>query len=130
MNANKIEWISGRDLERYFAGDDIGPDGDGVIGYARRNKARASLEAYLMRDRLENYGYNWKDFRRLQNQRARVKAHARRTMLSLSHVEGEGRLSYAPSIDAWEYTTGQSNNEEITNLIARVYQYPQRGWLS
>ena len=115
--------LSGRALESHLD----------AIGYAGRCIVRHALILWIRSERLENYGYDWPDFRRLQNQRARVKAYARRRGVDLARACGESRLALLVWPDgriAWEYTTGQSNNEEVTNLIARLSGYPQRGWLS
>lgn len=89
-----------------------------------------SLYNYLLADRLQNYGYSAKDFRRIQAQRQRVKARFRRYKVGLAErAEGESRLSYTEE-HGWEYTVGQSANEEITNLMARLCEYPGKKWLS
>lgn len=99
--------------------------------HEQRDAAGRSLFAYLMGDRMANYAYDSRYFRRLKGQRHRVKAHARRCRIDmLAKTPDEPRLSYCPERNLWRYTVGQSQNEEITNLIARLSGYKARGWLA
>ena len=90
-----------------------------------------SLREYLNSERLQNYGYGRKDFRRLQGQRQRCKRALRYALDTtiLRNALNHHRLSFDP-VRGWEYCTGQSQNEEITNLIAHLAGFKTKGWLS
>lgn len=100
-----------------------------------------SLKEWLLskNQRLSNYGYDWKDFRRMSNQKARYRRQLRnvpdreiRKTLATSGILGRGgRLQRTPSYirlpsgkfaragkKQWNYTTGQSYNEEYLNLLS------------
>lgn len=95
-----------------------------------RERMQAELFIWLLSDRLSNYGYRPRDFRRLQSQRQRVKRRLKRYKIGiLDNAVQNSRLSYSPE-KGWNYTVGQSHNEEFTNLIADLCEYPKRGWLS
>jgi hypothetical protein len=96
---------------------------------------KARLEIYVLSQRVSNYGYEHCDFQRIQRQRAKAKkmliksskallisgiAHEAPMAGMLNNAVMESRLSYDSMSSEWSYTVGQSANEEITNLIARL----------
>lgn len=91
-----------------------------------------ALLAYLLRDRLANYGYDWRDFRRLRDQRHK----ARKAVNRFVAEHGVAALHWARAPLAYRidwrepgYTTGQSQNEELTNLLRQLVN-PSAKWLS
>jgi hypothetical protein len=111
---------------------------------SKRTPTEAQLQAfiaYLLADRLENYGYDWKDFRRLSNQRARARLALRQVtghfaghcwVDSLAWEQCSSRLmleSHNGRPCAITYIVGQSGNEELTNLMRRLVN-PKAGWVS
>ncbi len=93
---------------------------------------------WLLQQRLENYGYDWRDFRRLSSYASKFRRLIRRffpsIVLSSRAREGNlmrGRLGISP--DGVEYTVGQSFNEEYINLMAEILEraglYSRRKWL-
>lgn len=79
---------------------------------------RKILES-LLRDRLENYGYDRTSWRRIQAQRCRAKQALRPYLgcpLSLHWESCSSRLN----LQTGEYVVGQSSNEEITNVLRRL----------
>jgi len=88
---------------------------------------KAAMITYLLRIPCRNYGYGRADFRRIVYQRARARKAVR---------ECERRLDwFGTSLSSrldWkniDYTTGQSQNEEITNLLMQLTGYDGK-WLS
>ena len=86
----------------------------------------------LLDDRCQNYGYDWKVFRRISNQRSR----ARQDVKKVIHFGGVAGLYWdtLPSRVVVEngtasYTVGQSSNEEITNILRRLIN-PNAKWVS
>lgn len=88
-----------------------------------------SLKDWLLKQRLENYGYELRDFRHMQRVKSKYRdrimnmpdADIHRT-LAMSGILGRGRrLSVARSRKTrekyWDYTTGQSFNEELVNMM-------------
>jgi hypothetical protein len=96
-------------------------------------QARKMLRA-LMRDRLENYGYDYRAWRRLQAQRQRAKQSVQAVSFDLDQVDWATAFERAPlgnRVD-WErgsYVVGQSSNEEITNLLRQLVN-PSSKWVS
>lgn len=91
------------------------------------DEQKAQMLEYLLANRCSNYGYDWRMFRRISNQRSR----ARR---AIRHFTGDlawdvAPLSYRLNWDRTSYTVGQSSNEEITNLLRQLVD-PNAGWLS
>lgn len=81
---------------------------------------RKTLE-YLLADRLSNYGYEWKDWCQLRSQRQAAK----RAVEKVVCHKGIDALDWGTwnqdrlTLDDRrpDYTTGQSNNEEITGVL-------------
>ncbi len=93
---------------------------------------RKLMLAALLQSRLENYGYDYRAWRRLQGQRQAAKRAVRYAAAELG-VENLAwdKAPLAHRID-WEnlsYTVGQSANEEITNLLRQLVN-PNARWVS
>lgn len=110
-------------------------------GFTKEEKI--ALAKILLNDRLENYGYDWADFRRLMRQRYEAKKAFKHALGGLSrnswnepfcNIESMnfdnimgGRLCIYKGHP--EYITGQSNNEEITNCMRQLVNRDAK-WLS
>lgn len=77
------------------------------------------LKEYLLTGRLENYGYDWKDFRRMSNTASKLRGKIR----LMSEKEIRSRL--LPNFDRLQfsekrvnYIVFQSWNEEYLNLLS------------
>jgi len=88
---------------------------------------KAAMLDYLLKLRTHNYGYDSRNFRRIVYQRARARKAVRECerRLDWSGASLSSRLDWQ-SID---YTVGQSQNEEITNLLMQLTGY-EGEWLS
>ena len=86
-----------------------GLDSDGQAKLAQE------LAHYLLSQRMCNYGYDWKDWRRICTQRYRARKLLKSRLPSLQEACRWDRLALTES--GWDYTVGQSSNEEFTNLI-------------
>ena len=98
--------------------------------FEKYNDLHDSLRSWLLSDRMSNYGYDLKCWRRIQSQRQRAKTRLKRTGIFPAEMQSElaGRLRYDEKT-GWSYIVGQSQNEEITNLILRLTKY-SGGWKS
>ena len=94
---------------------------------------------WLLKQRIRNYGYDYRDFRRLSNYASKFRRLIRQFYDSLIISEkvktGDfmgGRLEIENN--RVHYTVGQSFNEEYINLMAeileRISAYNRRQWLS
>jgi hypothetical protein len=81
----------------------------------------------MLTDRLENYGYDWPNFRRISNQRSRARAKLHDLVLRYANLDW-GSLSNRWHRKTGEYTVGQSVNEELTNEIR--FLIGLKGWVS
>jgi hypothetical protein len=84
----------------------------------------------LLRNRLSNYGYDHRSWRRLVCQRYRARREIRRLAGRGQPLHWDG-APLARRID-WarlDYVVGQSQNEEITNLLRQLAN-PEARWLS
>ena len=82
---------------------------------------KAAMLAYLLKLRTHNYGYDYRDFRRISNQRSRARKAVRECERPLDWFG----TSLSSRLD-WQntgYTAGQSQNEEITNLLMQLTGY-------
>lgn len=77
---------------------------------------REELAQYLLGFRMHNYGYGLKDWRRICRQRYLARKLLKINGADLQLATAHSRLTYNVS-SGWDYTVGQSANEEITNLI-------------
>ena len=74
--------------------------------------------SFLLKERLENYGYDLKSWNRLKNQRYRAKAMLKIADLRLLHwKDASHRFEVNLNDFSIRYNVCQSNNEEITNLM-------------
>jgi hypothetical protein len=79
---------------------------------------RMQAFSFLLTERLENYGYDYKSWNRLKNQRYRAKATLKVANTRLLHWKDlSHRLKVNLDDFSIRYIVGQSNNEEITNLM-------------
>lgn len=104
---------------------------------------KSAIIKHLLADRCENYGYDWKMFRRISNQRSRARRAVRRICNDDFSPEGFGLnhgLQWFALTDrvvckhtekgiAVHYVAGQSPNEEITNVL-RALVNPSARWVS
>jgi len=88
---------------------------------------KAAMLAYLLKLRTHNYGYDYRNFKRISNQRSRARKAVRehKSPLNWFGTSLSSRLDWQ-SID---YTVGQSQNEEVTNLLMQLTGYTG-DWLS
>ena len=84
---------------------------------------RMNAFSFLLSERLENYGYDYKSWNRLKNQRYRAKAILKVADTRLLHW-GNASHRFEVNFDDFSirYNVCQSSNEEITNLM-RVLIY-------
>lgn len=98
------------------------------------DQKRAALQ-YLLADRCSNYSYDWKDFRRISSQRSRARKAARRFLECPYDLHWDAigtRLTITDRPNGSytiQYVTGQSSNEEITNVLRRLVN-PEARWVS
>ena len=88
--------------------------------------------AFLLKERMSNYGYDDRDWSRIRGQRRRAKAACCRLVAeggirALDWENAGSRLVIGPSGPA--YLVGQSANEEITNVFRRLARM-KGGWAS
>ena len=85
---------------------------------------------YLLADRCENYGYDWKMFRNVSQQRYRARKAMRPYMGCVESLKWDSAaLAHRLNWDTMDYTVGQSSNEEITNLLRQLVN-PNAQWVS
>lgn len=97
--------------------------------YAAKVSAILSLARVMS---CENYGYEWKDYRRIVSQRSRaLKAFRFAASVGAAHLDydAKGRLTWSSDGTSCDYVVGQSSNEEITNLLRRLVN-PESKWVS
>jgi hypothetical protein len=94
-----------------------------------QEQVNACVEMLLKR-KTHNYGYDPKDYGRIKRQRLSARNAVR--YIHMSGVSAE-RLEQAGGVRLdianCTYTVGQSENEEITNLLRRIVD-PEAKWLS
>jgi len=98
---------------------------------------KETLKQWLLKHKLDNYGYDYKWFNKMSGHKTRLNAKIRgmsdaeiRRNLAKAGILGKsGRLGQAPvykkqgdkwvktSGKQWDYTTGQSFNEELINML-------------
>ena len=91
---------------------------------------REALINYLLADRMSNYGYDYQSWNRLRNQRANVKSLLRRLSIDALNWGNIGYSrwvieSYTDEKVELSYIVGQSSNEEITNIMKALCDYPR-----
>jgi len=110
---------------------------------------------WILNQRLENYGYDWKDFNKMSQNKARLKRKIKdmkdadiRRNLAQAGILGSGRrlskvkpykkvikngkekwVRDGSRAGEWDYTTGQSFNEELMNIM-HIGSGKQRNWWS
>ena len=92
---------------------------------------------WILSHRLENYGYDWKDFQKMSRNKSRLKSKIKsmddaviRKNLAKAGILGRGgRFGQTPvkkmvgkkwvktGKKDWDYTVGQSFNEELMNIM-------------
>ena len=98
------------------------------LTYEQRTELARELAQYLLSQRMCNYGYDLKDWRRICSQRYRARKLLKSRLPSLQEACQWYRLSLTQA--GWDYTVGQSSNEEITNLINSLCGKVDGPWLS
>lgn len=86
-------------------------------------KNTETIKEWLLKQRLQNYGYDWKFFGKMAGHKTRLKskikgmsdADIRRNLAKARILGSGGRLSRTKG--RVEYTTGQSFNEELVNMM-------------
>ena len=84
---------------------------------------KESIKQWILRQRLNNYGYDWKWFRKMASTKARLKnkikymsdAEIRKPLAMAGILGSRGRLTRRGG--KVDYTTGQSFNEELLNIM-------------
>lgn len=105
-----------------------------------------SLKTWIKKQRLQNYGYDWKHFQKMSAYKSRVVKKLDtvpekdvKIALAKAGILGKGRRlsSYRnrKGKREWDYTTGQSFNEELINLATigatkgkKSFWEVQEGW--
>lgn len=92
---------------------------------------QAAIVSLLLADRCSNYGYDWRAFRRISNQRSRARkavrySHVRELNWGASFLS---RVQICARTGQVHYVVGQSANEEITNAL-RQLKNPSAKWVS
>ena len=95
----------------------------------RTKEQEQQMLDYLLSDRCSNYGYDYRMFRRISNQRYRARLAIRKQGGVASEAWDKAPLSYRLDWDTMSYTVGQSSNEEITNLLRQLVN-PNASWVS
>ena len=99
----------------------------------------AQILNWILSQKLSNYGYDWKTFRRLSNHASRLRRKIREFYDSLiisEKVKAGNFMNGRLAIENGQvtYTVGQSFNEEYINLIAEILEriggYKRRNWIS
>ena len=95
------------------------------------------LKQWLLKHKLDNYGYDQKWFAKMSGHKSKLKAkikvmsdaEIRKNLAKAGILGRSGRLGQAPvykkqgkkyvktSKKQWDYTTGQSFNEELINML-------------
>ena len=98
---------------------------------------KQTAKEWILKQRLENYGYDWREFNKMSQNKARLKskirqmsdADIRRNLAKAGILGGGGRLHTSPihkkikgkwkktSGKNWDYDVGQSYNEELMNIL-------------
>ena len=111
-----------------------------------------NLKQWILKQRLENYGYDWKDFNKMSGSKVRLKskiknmsdAEIRKNLAQAGILGGSGRLQKSPAYKRitkksgktklikagkkqWNYTIGQSFNEELINIM-HIGSGKQNNW--
>jgi len=93
---------------------------------------------WLLSQRLTNYGYNYKDFKRLSNYASKfrklIKWFYRDIITNREVLQGDFMSGRLRLVDGKvDYIIGQSFNEEYINLMAEILErvgvYKRRKWL-
>ena len=104
-----------------------------VSRHAAKSKCVAdSAVMWLLNQRMTDYGYSATDWNRIRAQRTRA-----RKAMSLATLKGSVNLAWGCSErfmvrfsdGQFDYQVGQSENEELTNLMRRLVN-PTAGWMS
>lgn len=86
----------------------------------------------LLTSRTSNYGYDYRDFKRISSQRSKARKELEyffyyNPATVLERLSQESRVQLDAS-DKLSYVAGQSGNEEITNLMRRLVN-PKAKWV-
>lgn len=96
-----------------------------------------TAKEWILSHRLENYGYDWKDFNKMSQNKTRLKkqiksmsdTEIRKNLAKAGIIGRGGRLGKTPvhkkvgkkwvktGKKQWDYTVGQSFNEELMNIM-------------
>ena len=94
-----------------------------------------TAKQWLLKQRLQNYGYDYKDFQKMSASKTRLKKKIKsmsdadiRRNLAKSGVLGKGRR-LTKRRGSWDYTVGQSFNEELLNML-QLGSGAKRNWWS
>ena len=110
---------------------------------------KKTAKDWILDQRLQNYGYDWKDFSKMSGQKSRLKskiknmsdADIRRNLAQAGILGGGGRFGQRPVMKKvgnkwkktgkkdWDYTVGQSFNEELMNIM-HVGTGKKKNWWS
>jgi hypothetical protein len=84
---------------------------------------KENVKDWLLKQRISNYGYDWKWFGKMTRKKAQLKAKIRnmsdadvRRSLAKAGILGSGRRLERKR-GRVDYTTGQSFNEELLNML-------------
>jgi hypothetical protein len=103
---------------------------------------KETVKQWLLKQKLQNYGYDYKWFRKMGALKSRMKTKLRNTpdaeirkALAKEGILGQGRR-LTRSKGRVDYTTGQSFNEEMLNMMTlgatkgkkSFYQIQDRWW--
>lgn len=88
---------------------------------------KESLKQWIKKQRLQNYGYDYPYFKKMSSYKARILKKLEKTpdvdvrkALAKEGILGKGRRLTKTRLKSgkkvWDYTTGQSFNEELLNI--------------
>jgi len=107
--------------------------------------ADETLKQWLLKHKLENYGYDYKFFHKMGTHKSKLKnkikgmsdAEIRKNLAKAGILGRGGRLSKTRTKSGkkvWDYMTGQSFNEELVNMLQigsghkKSFWQTQEGW--
>ena len=84
---------------------------------------KETVKQWILKQRLQNYGYDWKYYNKMVQKKAQLKnklksmsdAEIRGSLAKAGILGSRGRLTRRKGVV--DYTTGQSFNEELLNIM-------------
>jgi hypothetical protein len=86
---------------------------------------KQQIVAYLIADRMSNYGYDWKTFKRMSSHRSQLRAMLRLADINkLDWLEADISRFHFRDGTLVDYVVAQSCNEEITRKMRALLALP------